>query len=112
MNDTQAKAIASAIVWTAFTIVAGGTLASSDNLSGGVVVVIMVLLVIAAGVSMGFIWMGDKENNTESAEKAKRQSKLDRVLEKLSDQDVEELRTRLMAESDGEEVSLNELLRR
>jgi hypothetical protein len=37
---------------------------------------------------------------------------VDRLLERLTDRDIEDLRARLMADADGEAVSLDDLLQR
>ncbi|MBL8121075.1 MAG: hypothetical protein JNJ78_26475, partial [Anaerolineae bacterium] len=47
---------------------------------------------------------------TSEAEKAKRRSRVDRMIDRMDERDLAELRARLAENNDGEMVSLDELL--
>ena len=51
------------------------------------------------------------DENGKEAEKAKRRSKVQRLVDGLDDRELDELRTRLMSSDDSEATSLEELLK-
>jgi hypothetical protein len=74
----------------------------------------MVILGVAAASATTAIWR-DKSGtvaSVEAAEKAKRHSRVERLMEQLDDRDIAELRARLAANEDGDAVPLEDLLRR
>jgi hypothetical protein len=58
------------------------------------------------------IWKRTSEPmiHIERSEKSKRRTRVDDMLDSMSDREVDELRMRLIEESDGEAVGLNDLL--
>jgi hypothetical protein len=114
MGSNETRFVTTAIIWTAATamtivlsVVNGG-----ENFSIPAVVIFM----IAAAVSTLGIWQSpfvgsDSGSAKAESEKAKRSSKLERLVSGLSDDEVNELRNRLMTDNDGELVSLEEVMR-
>ena len=111
MNNTEARVGASFFIWVAFTVVAVAAIVNSAVI-GGLLFLIMILLTGGAVTATQSIWKSDENDRQSESEKSKRNDKLDRVMARLSDQDIEELRARLLSDSDGEAVSLDELLHR
>jgi hypothetical protein len=111
MNNTEARVGATFFIWLAFTVVSVAAIVKSDVI-GGLLFLMMILLAGAVVTATQFVWKGAEANNRDEAEKFKRRDKLDKVIAKLSEQDIEELRARLLADSDGEAVSLDDLLHR
>jgi uncharacterized membrane protein YhiD involved in acid resistance len=109
-SNAAARAIATLGIWAAVTILGIGTLVNSVYLNGGAIVLIMAILFGAALTATQLVWKSTSTGIQEQAEKTKRRTKLDRVLDKLSDQEIEDLRARLMDDSDGEQVALEELM--
>jgi hypothetical protein len=107
------KLIATFLIWMSFTIImtSSSSPLNSSALSGGAAVLAIAFLASAAGGSTLAIWIaGARANREESDAKAKRtRSRVGRFMESLSDDEVAELRTRLMVD-DGEVTSLETLL--
>lgn len=106
----EARVAGTCGVWLAVAIIGAGALANAFSLGG-----LFVFLIVAVVAGMGMtatqaIWGKSQENGEVSVEKSKRRSRVDRLLEKMDDAELDELRARLMSESDGEAVSLNDLL--
>lgn len=60
------------------------------------------------------VWDGAKakdQRKQEETEKAKRRTRVDAMVDDLSQGELRELRSRLMSDSDGELVSMDDLLR-
>jgi hypothetical protein len=113
MNNMEARVLATFFVWTAFTIIVVAAMVSHINVDAFAGIVLTIILAGSASGATSAIWKGGKADEEGSAEKAKRRNNVDRVLERLSDQEIEDLRARLIGESsDGEAVSLNELIQR
>lgn len=112
MNNL-ARVISTAFIWVAMAIIMIATV-DSPTINEAWVIPVMGLLVIAGGVvGTGVVWsQGWGHAPREAAEKAKRRSRVERVLDRMDETELEELRTRLMGEPDGEMVSLEEVLRR
>jgi hypothetical protein len=108
-HHAAARVFATLFIWAAVTILGIGTLVNSTFLGGGPVIIIMVLLVGAAATATQNVWRSDFGSRA-AAEKIKRRTRVDRMMDKLSETEVEELRARLMAETDGEQVTLDELM--
>lgn len=107
------KLIATFLIWMSFTIVmtSGTSPLNSSDLSGGSAVLAIVFLAIAAGGSTLGIWVGTAKASREQSDgKAKRtRSRVGQFMDSLSDDEVAELRARLMVEED-ESVPLESLL--
>ncbi len=105
------RVIATSVIWTAFAAI----LIAAPNVSHDGFIVMV--LAIAAGVPTAIMWESTRpEEDDESAEekstKSKRQhSPIARLVEVLDEDELEELRQRLMANEDGELVELDTLLR-
>jgi hypothetical protein len=112
MSNTEARAISSFFVWTAFTIVGVAAIVNGSNMSTFTSIILAIILAGSAVTATQAIWKSNDADDSNSAEKNKRRNNVDRVLERLSDREIEDLRARLMADSDGEAVSLDDLLQR
>jgi hypothetical protein len=112
MKNTEARAISSFFVWTAFTIVGVAAIVNGSNMSTFTSIVLAVILAGSAVTATQSIWKSQDADDGNSAEKNKRRNNVDRILERLSDREIEDLRARLMADGDGEAVSLDDLLQR
>lgn len=105
MDRNLARLITTAIIWTALAVMGITAMVTNTDLDFWVV-----LIGLAAGtVSTMFIWDDHATGVAGSAEKSKRSGRVDRVLEKLNNAELEELRARL-TESDGEMLTLDQLL--
>jgi hypothetical protein len=111
MNHTEARVGATFFIWVAFTVVSVAAIVNSSEI-GGLIFLIMILLTGGAVTATQSVWKSVDTDKQGESEKSKRQGKLDRVMARLSEQDIEELRARLLEDSDGEAVSLDELLHR
>ncbi len=112
MKEHEVRLTATAVIWTAFTVVMIGALIFSDRLSSGMVMFMAILFTMAALASTNMIWKRTNEPviQIERSEKSKRRTRVDDMLDTMSDREIEEMRMRLIADSDGEAVGLNELL--
>src|SRR5262249_43989166 len=112
MNNNEARVIGTFLVWLALTVILVTAMVSHVTINGDYLLGGTVVLLIAGSITTRAIWRsGDGDHSAiQSAEKSKRRTKLDRMLARLSDDELDDLRTRLMSESDGEAVSLEELL--
>lgn len=104
MDRNLARMITTAIIWGVLLLMAVTAMVTHTSMDFW-----MILLGLAAGtISTLFIW-DDHATVATSAEKSKRSGRVDQVLKRLNDAELDELRARLV-ESDGEMLSLNELL--
>ena len=110
MTNMEARTISSFFVWTAFTIVGVAAIVNGSNMSTFAGIVLAIIMAGAAVTATQSIWKSNDADDSKSTEKNKRRNNIDRVLERLSDREIEDLRARLMADSDGEAVSLDDLL--
>ncbi len=110
MRNNEAKVLSTFFIWFAFTMVSMTAMIRDIHLEGLGAIGLAVLLVAGAVLATQFVWAGNSISAAEADEKAKRRTRLDRVMDYLSDDELEELRARLTTESDGEQVSLEELL--
>ncbi len=101
------KLLVTIIIWSCITGISIAALISMGRSDPQVAVVICAIALITATISTTQIWNTGTESNRE-AEKIKRQSRVDRLLKRMSDRDLEELRARL-SDGDGEIVSLEDL---
>ncbi len=110
MGNNEARVLGTFFIWLAVAIIGAGAMVNAITL-GGIIVFLIVAIVAGMGMSATqSIWGKGHENAESDSEKSKRRSRVDRVLERMDEADLDELRARLMSESDGEAVSINELL--
>jgi hypothetical protein len=112
MNNNESRLMATFLVWLAFTVIMVAAMVTGALVNSGAFFLIgFIILVVAVGTSTQAIWKyGSGADSGEMAEKAKRRSKVDRILDRMDESQLDELRARLLDEPDGEAVSLNELL--
>ncbi|MCB9451106.1 MAG: hypothetical protein H6672_06680 [Anaerolineaceae bacterium] len=106
------RTIATVAIWMMVTgIIITGMIMEYD--AGGIAVLALIMG-IGAAIATEKIWLTEGESkdarDRERREKAKRRSMVDRMLERLDESQLNELRARLMSEQDGEAVSLEDLL--
>lgn len=110
MNDNIARLGATAIIWTAATLITVTMAITNSDLG----VFPLGIIMGAAMVATIPIWESGRhksESNAErEAEKNKRRSRVERMLSNMDERELEELRTRLV-DNDGEMVGLEEVLR-
>ena len=111
MNNI-ARVFATGIVWGALTIISVAMTVSHIELSSGALLFIIVPLIIGATIATGAVWKGPDSttNEQEASEKAKRRSRVERLMGDLDERDIDELRYRLMGDNDDERVPLEELI--
>src|SRR5262249_24104399 len=114
MRDSEARVLSTFFIWAALTVIVVTAMLAHVEMSNFTGVALGVILAISAGASTSAIWKGGNAASEveSSTEKTKRRMKVDRVLNRLSDQEIEDLRARLIGDSDGETSSLDELIRR
>lgn len=105
MDGNLARMISTVIIWAALTAIAMTAIISGAEVNFIVAAIVMGTAMVAT-IS---IWDKAEKGEEKSAEKLKRRGRVDRMLESLSDAELDELRARL-TESDGEMVGLDELL--
>lgn len=111
MKEQEVRLTATGIIWLAFTIVTLGALAASDHVSTTFIFVLTLMFTMAAITSTRMIWRYGNTSTipVERSEKVKRRTRVEQVLDTMSDSELDELRSRL-GDSDGEAVGLDELL--
>jgi hypothetical protein len=113
MKEHEVRLTTTAVIWAAFTVVMVAALVMSNRFSDGFLMVFALMFTVAALTATQMIWRGSGAAlvQIERSEKAKRQSRVEQVLNTMNEGELEELRTRLMTESaDSEAVGLDELL--
>jgi hypothetical protein len=111
MNETEARVASTAFVWLSFTVIAVTAMVRDLNIDNFMGAFLAFMLVIAAISSTKYIWRGVRRDDAaEEAEKTKRSGRVDRMLERLNERELDELRSRLINDSDGEAVSLEDVL--
>lgn len=108
MGNNQ-RLLATALIWMAFAAIA--MYGINSRMDEPALVFIVAICALAAASSTRALWTYSAEAG-EEAEKAKRQGRVGRLMAALSEDDLAELRARLAAGSDGEALSLDDLLRR
>ena len=113
MNNI-ARVFATGIVWGALTIISVAMTVSHVELSSGALLFIIVPLIIGATIATGAVWKGSGSTETEkeASEKAKRRSRVERLMGDLDERDIDELRYRLMGDNDDDRVPLEELIQK
>ncbi len=111
MNNIQARVLATALIWTAITVLGVAVLVNSE--ASGAQAFMLVVLVIGGTIGTGTIWKDAESNGSasEQSEKAKRRSRVERMMDNLDARDLDELRYRLMDQRDEQQVPLDELMR-
>ncbi|MBL8162863.1 MAG: hypothetical protein JNJ61_12820 [Anaerolineae bacterium] len=106
MGNNEARLGATLLIWAAFTVISVVALiAQQFNIP---------IVVVLAGASMFAtmsVWESAKKADSDEkvAEKSKRRTKVENMLAKLDERELDELRARL-SDSDGEMVSLDDVL--
>lgn len=105
MGTNLTRLIATVVIWTALTaIVMTGMLTHMD------MNFIVLAIILGAGmVSTMAVWDHKSDTASQAAEKNKRRGRVDRLLDGLSDTELNDLRARLDG-SDGEMIGLDDLL--
>lgn len=109
MRDERIRLAATMFVWVAFTIATALTVANAVFIDSIPLVFIMLALGLSAASGTRAIWR-ESAPAAPQAEKAKRRSRLERLLDQMDPDELEQLRARLMAENDGEQVSIEDLI--
>ncbi|MBL8162864.1 MAG: hypothetical protein JNJ61_12825 [Anaerolineae bacterium] len=111
MTDTQARALTPAIIWIIFAAIAITALIAGQRVEEGVVIATMISSVIACLAGTNMVWRGTygTDNTVADAEKTKRRSRVERLLDNMDERELDELRARL-SDSDGEMISLDDVL--
>ncbi len=109
MDDNTTKLSATAVIWTAFAVILIGAFVTLSSYGWIPIVIVIVLMTMAALAGTRMIWRGYATSVVE-VRKAKRRSRVERVLDSMDEGELEELRARLT--SDGEVVSLDDILSR
>lgn len=111
MNNNEVRLFSTLIVWTAITVIAISLMIFNVELEGFMAVFIPILLILAGLSSMRYIWRDSgQDSRSESIEKAKRKSRIEHLVATLNEDELAELRSRLVAGYDGEAVPLDDLL--
>ena len=111
MNNI-ARVFATGIIWGALTILGVAMTVGNVELASGAFVFALVALIIGATIGTLGVWNGTNANTDarEEAQKTKRRSRVERLMNDLDEHDLDELRFRLMGQNDEEPVPLEELL--
>ena len=111
MNNIS-RVFATGFIWAALTILGVSMMVTHIDVSSGTLAFMMSMLVIGATIGTASIWKGgDSDKDIQrSSEKAKRRSRVERLMNDLDDRDIDELRYRLMNPSDDEVIPLEELI--
>jgi hypothetical protein len=112
MSQNETRLYATIAIWSALAVMGVAAMVTRIQLDGGALVALFFVLIIGAAGGTAAVWNSGnaKQEAVDEAEKAKRRSKVERLVEKLDEQELDELRARLMAENDGEALSLDELM--
>lgn len=110
MRDERMRLAATMFVWLAFTITTALTVANAVFIDDGPLVLIMLILGFSAVIGTRAIWLESAPAAAPQAEKAKRRSRPERPLDEMGTDEREQLGPRLMAEDDGESVSIEDLI--
>jgi hypothetical protein len=111
MNNV-ARVFATGIVWGALTILGVAMMMTRVEVSSGLAAFMMTILIVGATIATSSIWRsGNTETDVrEQSEKAKRRSRVERLMSDLDERDIDELRYRLMGDQDEDAVPLEDLM--
>ena len=109
MGNNETRLVSTAVVWTAFTAIMIAAMVTGADGSGFLVGFALLLIGVVSATRIIWKYGGDVQPGMMT-EKTKRCSRVDRVLAKMDETELEELRDRLRDGSDGETVGLDELL--
>lgn len=87
-------------IWTTLLITIAGIIILAGNSLGGLIIPIIIFLVGGAIPISGFVLNFGNTPQVEDAGKAKRSDKLENILQRLSDEDLEALRRHLTYEEE------------
>ena len=112
MGQNETRFGATLAIWIAVTVIAVTAMVTGIKLDGVALFALFFVLIVGAAGGTAAVWNSGNSNEgaAESAGKSKRRSKVERLVEKLDEHELDELRTRLMSGNDGEVVSLDELM--
>src|SRR4051812_45996617 len=111
MNNV-ARVLGTGIIWGALTILGVAMMVTRVEISSGMVAFMMTILIIGATIATSAVWRsGSTETDVrEQSEKAKRRSRVERLMSDLDERDIDELRYRLMGDQDEDAVPLEDLI--
>ena len=85
----------------------------SRNIATEALVFIIVIFTVAALSGTKIVWRNNtSQSAVQEVEKAKRRTRLDRMLEDMDEQELAELRERIANDTDDDPVPLDQLLKR
>lgn len=107
MTNIQARVLATGLIWTALTVLGVAAMVTGASSQSFVLFV----LIGGATLATGTIWRWAEPNSSteDEAEKSKRRTRIDRMMDNLDDGELEELRYRLRGDEANKRVSLDEL---
>lgn len=113
MSENETRLYATIAIWLAVAVLGVAAMVTGVFIDTAALVVLSITLVAGAATATNIVWNAGKSNNDDGkeAEKAKRRSKVQRLVDGLDDRELDELRTRLMSSDDSEATSLEELLK-
>jgi cell division protein FtsW (lipid II flippase) len=105
MGNNETRLGATFFIWLALTIIMLAMLGAEqfNFIIGGI-------LAGAAMFATAAVWQKGADGGADKAVKNKRVSRVERFVDNLSDNELDELRARLISSTDGEMVSVDELL--
>ncbi|MBI1277873.1 MAG: hypothetical protein GC179_07075 [Anaerolineaceae bacterium] len=111
MNNVS-RVFATGFIWAALTILGVAMMVSKTDISSGNLTFMMIALIIGSTIGTAAIWTSNKpeSDSREASEKAKRHSRVERLMNDLNEHDIEELRYRLMSQDDEDRIPLEELI--
>ena len=111
MNNV-ARVFATGIIWGALTILGVAMTVSHVDISGFTLTFVMTALIVGATIGTAAVWHNNGANTSaqDEAEKLKRRSRVERLMNDLDEHDLDELRFRLMGDANDESVPLEELM--
>lgn len=109
MHDDRMRVAATMFIWLAFAIAMVLAIVNAMFLDTVALVFIVIAIAFAAASGTRAVWR-QSAVAAPQAEKSKRRSRLERLLDEMDTDELEQLRARLMAENDGEQVSIEDLI--
>lgn len=107
MDRIKAQVLATFIIWISFVLIM--IYGRYPNVQEGNAVFLSAVMIFGVVLATTAVWaFPARQGAVEEAAKAKRRSRIERMLDEMSEQDLEELRARLM-DADGELADMDEL---